>query len=278
MPPKDRRRLLLRNGLTFAGLLIAVVALAILTTRESKTILTPPSTPIAGEPSPWASFAITVSSQSITPQSLTAPSGVPIQFVVSNQGDPCPFSVGPFLGSLLVPQGQTDAVTFVVPGQPESGSGSSSDLSVGCLGQEQRQAPLTFVPPTPGPPAAATEGQTSSPRSGERVLLITLQDGAVQPKQVDLHAQVPLHLVLANKGGEPCLFYFGNYLHGLPVPQHGFADVSFTPGPPASGGAAPSAAASSPSPVQGAASSQLPPGLSMGCLGDAQRQGRLSVS
>jgi hypothetical protein len=97
--------------------------------------------------------------------------------------------------------------------------------------------------------------------------LITLQDGSVQPTDVDVHAQAPLHLVLSNKSGEPCLFYFGNYLRGLPVPQHGFADVSFTPGPAASravsgsGGGTPA-----------------PAGIGMGCLGDAQRQGRINVS
>jgi hypothetical protein len=99
----------------------------------------------------------------------------------------------------------------------------------------------------------------------------------LQPNQVDLRAQVPLHLVITNQGGEPCLFYFGDYLRGLPLGQQGSADASFTPGPIAAGQVAPSATSSSPAPRESGSSSQLPAGLSMGCLGDAQRQGRLSM-
>jgi hypothetical protein len=223
--------------------------------RGSKTGVNPAPTSTNGVPSPWATFTVTLASDSISPQSVTVPSGVPIQFVVKNEGNPCVFYVGSSLAGLVIPKGESSDATIVLPAQADSADDSSPDLNLGCRTEEQRQARLVVVPPTP---SAASDSPPSTSPAGGNQSLITLQDRDLQPKDLKLHPQAPLHLVILNQGGQPCLFYFGGYLRGLSIGQHGSAEVTFTPS------------------AQSASNS--PSNLSFGCLGDAQRSGRFNVS
>src|SRR5581483_11103248 len=86
---------------------------------------------------PQQRISLSAGPTALLPGVISLDSGVPVQLAISNSGGPCLFSVGEFLQDLVVPQSQTDVVTFTPPAAP--GSGSEPAVGMGCQGEAQRQ-------------------------------------------------------------------------------------------------------------------------------------------
>src|SRR5579875_2661844 len=174
----------------------------------------PPIAAPAQAPGPTSSLATLVPQERISlsagptallPGVINLDTGVPVRLASSSSGGPCLFYVGEFLQGRLVPQSQTDVVTFT-PTPAAPGSGAEPTVSMGCQGEAQRQGQVTLTATNPSTQSGAGPVASATPSPNERSLSITVTPTSVTPNPVAAVYDTPLDVVISNQSA-PCLFH-----------------------------------------------------------------------
>jgi hypothetical protein len=263
------QRFLVARTSAIAGLIVAAVVLGACGGASSRNIPAT-QTRVTAQPSPRSSatpsaltpsrqYKVLVGAGSIQPARLTLPVNVAVRIEITNTGPACEFFVGDYLRGLVIAQGEVDESAFVVSNVPAGAPASTSVSTMGCIGDNRRQAQFATSANPPSQNGVETRAAIATPMAGLREIGFELQADIMRPHEVDLPYNARVHLTVVNQGAA-CLFTFGEYLRGLAIPAGGNADVTLTVANRLAGTSTPS------------------PRPSIGCMNDSQRQGQLVLS
>ncbi len=74
------------------------------------------------------------------------PLDTPVRLEVTNGAEPCLFYFGDYLRGLLIPGDSEGVAGFTAPARSGSARGAEDEVTMGCVGDEQRQGTVVTQP------------------------------------------------------------------------------------------------------------------------------------